>query len=131
MANNTKYTYRDFSLDFATHPVTGDLVMKTDISAIIQSVKNLVMTSAGEFLWAPLMGGGVGELLFEPNDNMMRMQLYDRIKTTIERFEPRVDLVNLNIRKFENGYGIYIDIQFYALNFPQIISETVPIKRIR
>lgn len=131
MANNSNYTYRDFSLEFATHPVTGDLVMKTDIDAIIQSVKNLVLTSAGEFLWAPLMGGGVGDLLFEPNDNMMRMQLYDRIKTTIERYEPRVDLVNLDIQKFENGYGIYINVQFYALNYPQIISETIPVKRIR
>lgn len=127
----TSYTYRDFSLDFATHPVTGDLVMKTDLAAIIQSVKNLVMTSAGEILWAPNIGGGVGDLMFEPNDNMMRMQLYDRITTTIQRFEPRVDLQALDIQRFENGYGIYINIQFYALNFPQIISETIPIKRIR
>lgn len=131
MANNSNYTYRDFSLEFATHPVTGDLVMKNDIDSIIQSVKNLILTSAGEFLWAPLIGGGVGDLLFEPNDNMMRMQLYDRIKTTIDRFEPRVDLVNLDIQKFENGNGIYVNIQFYALNYPQIISQTIPIKRIR
>lgn len=127
----TSYTYRDFSLDFATHPVTGDLVMKSDLKAIIQSVKNLIMTSAGEILWAPNIGGGVGDLMFEPNDNMMRMQLYDRITTTIQRFEPRVELQTLDIQKFENGYGIYVNIQFYALNYPQIISETIPIKRIR
>jgi phage baseplate assembly protein W len=125
------YTYRDFSLDFATHPVTGDLVMKTDIASIIQSIRNLVMTSAGEFLWSPYMGGGVGELLFEPNDNMMRMQLYDRIKTTIDRFEPRVEIVSIDIQRFENGYGIYINLTFYALNYPQVINETIPIKRIR
>lgn len=127
----TSYTYRDFSLDFATHPVTGDLVMKTDITSIIQSIRNLVMTSAGEFLWAPDMGGGVSELLFEPNDNMMRMQLYDRISQTIQRYEPRVEIVSLDIQRFENGYGIYINLTFYALNYPQAISETIPIKRLR
>jgi len=127
----TNYTYRDFSLDFATHPVTGDLVMKTDISAILQSIRNLVLTSAGEILWDPAIGGGVAGLLFEPNDNMLRMQLYDKIKTTIERFEPRVEIVNLDIQRFENGYGIYINLQFYALNYPEVISETIPIKRIR
>jgi phage baseplate assembly protein W len=127
----TNYTYRDFDLSFSTHPVTGDLVMKTDISAIIQSVKNLVVTSAGEIIWEPTMGGGVGRLLFEPNDAMMRMQLYDKIETTIKRFEPRVELVALDIQRFENGYGIYINIQFYALNYPDVISETIPVKRIR
>ena len=105
--------------------------MKTDINSILQSVKNLIMTSVGEFLWAPLMGGGVGDLMFEPNDNMMRMQLHDRITQTISKFEPRVELVNLDIQRFENGYGIYINISFYALNYPQVISETIPIKRIR
>jgi phage baseplate assembly protein W len=129
MANS--YTYRDFDLSFNTHPVTGDLVMKTDISSILQSIRNLVMTAAGEFLWAPDMGGGVSELLFEPNDNMMRMQLYDRIKTTIDRFEPRVEIVTLDIQRFENGYGIYINLTFYALNYPQVINETIPIKRLR
>lgn len=128
MAN---YTYRDFDLSFTTHPVTGDLVMKTDISAILQSVRNLVVTSAGEILWDPAIGGGVGRLMFEPNDAMLRMQLYDRIKTTIERFEPRVEIVNLEIQTFENNYGIYINLSFYALNNPEVISETIPIKRIR
>lgn len=128
---NQNVTYRDFDLSFSSHPVTGDLVMKTDIAAILQSVRNLVMTSAGEFLWSPEIGGGVSELMFEPNDNMMRMQLYDRIKTTIDRYEPRVEIVTLDIQRFENGYGIYINIQFYALNYPQLITETIPIKRIR
>lgn len=129
MANNA--TYRDFSLDFATHPVTGDLVMKTDIAAILQSIRTLVLTSAGEIIWEPTIGGGVGRLMFEPNDNMMRMQLYDKIRTTIERFEPRVEIVKLDIQRFENGYGIYINLEFYALNYPDVISETIPIKRIR
>lgn len=124
-------TYRDLDLSFATHPVTGDLVMKNDVSAVLQSVRNLVMTTAGEILWEPNIGGGVARLLFEPNDLMMKMQLHDRIKNTILRFEPRVEVIDLEITRFENGNGIYIKLQFYILNNPEPITETIPIKRLR
>ena len=124
-------TYRDLDLSFTTHPITGDLVMKKDVSAVLQSVKNLVMTATGEILWEPTIGGGVARLLFEPNDAMMRMQLYDKIKNTIIRFEPRVEIAELSITSFENGNGIYIHMTFYILNNPEPISETIPIKRLR
>lgn len=124
-------TYRDLDLSFGTHPVTGDLVMKNDVSAVLQSIRNLVMTTAGEILWEPHIGGGVARLMFEPNDTMLRMQLHDRITNTIARFEPRVEVVSLDIQKFENGNGIYIKLTFYLLNNPEPITETIPIKRLR
>jgi phage baseplate assembly protein W len=124
-------TYRDLDLSFATHPVTGDLVVKKDIPAVIQSVRTLVLTSAGEILWEPLIGGGVGKLLFELNDDLVRIQLYERIKQTILRFEPRVEIAELQITRFENGNGIYIKLKFYILNNPEPITETIPIKRLR
>jgi len=124
-------TYRDLDLSFSTHPVTGDLVMKNDVPAVLQSVRNLVLSDAGEILWDPNIGGGVSRLLFESNDLMMRMQLHDKIKNTILRFEPRVEIVNLDITSFENGNGIYIKLTFYILNNPEAITETIPIKRLR
>lgn len=124
-------TYRDLSLDFMTHPITGDLVMKNDVSAVLQSIRNLVMTNTGEILWEPNIGGGISKLTFEPNDKMLRMQLYDRIRNTIAKFEPRVEIVDLDIQKFENGNGVYIKLTFYILNSPEPITETIPIKRLR
>lgn len=124
-------TYTDLDLTFRAHPVTGDLVIKKDTSAVLQSIRNLIMSSAGEFLWEPHMGGGISKLLFESNDIMLRMQLYDRIKNTITRYEPRVELVELDITSFENGNGINIGITFYILNDPEPISEVIPIRRLR
>ena len=126
-----KSTYRDLSLDFATHPVTGDVVIKSDVSAVLQSIRNLILTSEGTILWEPNIGGGIGKLLFEPNDTMLRMQLFDKITQTVNRFEPRIELSKLDIKRFENGYGVYINLEFYMLNNPEPISETIAIKRIR
>lgn len=126
-----KATYRDFDLSFNTHPITGDLVMKNDTSAVLQSVRNLILTTAGEILMEPNIGGGVARLMFEPNDTMLRMQLYDKITNTIARFEPRIEVVDLNIASFENNHGLYIHLTFYILNNPEPVTETIPIKRLR
>ncbi len=128
---NSKAIYRDMDISFSTHPITGDLAMKSDIPAVIQSVRSLLLTVPGEILWEPNIGGGVGRLMFEPNDTMLRMQLYDKITNTINRFETRIELTKLDIQTFENGYGIYVGLTFYMLNSPEPITETVSIKRLR
>jgi phage baseplate assembly protein W len=127
----TKSTYRDFDMSFRAHPVTGDLIMKNDVQAVLQSIRNLVLTSAGEFLMEPNIGGDVYQILFEPNDTMLRMQLYDKITRTIKIFEPRVELSNLVVKSFADGHGIYIQLTFYMLNNPEPITENIPLKRTR
>lgn len=125
-------TYRDIDLSFKPHPITGDISIKKDAEAVIQSIKNLIRTTAGEILWEPNMGGGISSLLFDPNDVMTRMQLYDKITTTINMYESeRVEIAELLITTFENGNGINITFTFYILNSTNPITVTVPIQRIR
>lgn len=124
-------TYRDLNLQFLSHPITGDLVMKNDVDSILQSIKSLIQTGAGEILWEPNIGGGIARIMFEQNDAMLQIQLHDKIMTTIGMFEPRVEIVNLNINRFENGQGVYITLEFYYLNSSETILETIAVKRIR
>lgn len=124
-------TYKDINLQFLSHPVTGDLVVSRNASAVIQSIKNLIKTVSGEILWEPNIGGGVSRLMFEPNDLMLRMQLHDKISTTINMFEPRAEIQDLAINQINDGYGIEITLKFFILNDPDPITITVPIKRIR
>lgn len=124
-------TYRDFDMAFRAHPVTGDLVMKTDVAAVIQSVRNLVLTSPGEILMEPNIGGGVYDIIFELNTTMLRMQLHDKILRTITLFEPRVEISNLTISTIAGGQGIMVSITFYILNNPDPVTENIPLKRTR
>lgn len=124
-------TYRDFDLSFKAHPVTGDLVMKNDAAAVIQSIRNLVLTSAGEILMEPNIGGNVYALLFELNSALLKMQLHDKISRTINYFEPRVELVGLTVTDIQNGQGVNIAVTFYLLNNPTAITDVIPLKRTR
>jgi phage baseplate assembly protein W len=127
----TNATYKDIDMNFTTHPITGDVLVKTDVAAVLQSIRNLIMTSAGEILWEPNIGGGVSKLLFELNDGLLQMMLHEKIINTINRFEPRVEIDSLDIQTIQNGNGVNIILNFYILNNPVIITETIPIKRIR
>jgi phage baseplate assembly protein W len=126
-----KSVYRDFNFQFLAHPITGDLVMLNDVQSVIQSIRNLVLTVAGEFLWEPNIGGGVSKLLFELNVPLMKLHIFDRLKNVIERFEKRVELESLVVNDIAEGYGVSITITFYMLNNPVAITETIPLIRTR
>jgi phage baseplate assembly protein W len=131
ITNKKTSTYRDFDLRMNPHPVTGDLSMLSDARSVLQSIRNIVYASAGEFLWEPNIGGDIGALLFELNVPTTKMRMFDKIKNNITRFEPRVELVDLSVVNIADGYGIAIKITFYMLNNPTINSEIITLKRVR
>lgn len=122
--------YRDFSLDFSRHPVTGDLVTKNDASAILQSIKNLVLTSYGEILMEPNIYGGVGELLFSLNNNLQLNTLRKKITETITNHEPRVELEKVVVGSTDI-HTISVYVEFYILNQPDPIKDVIHLNRLR
>ena len=84
--------FKDISLSFKRHPVTNDILALTNEDAIKRSVRNLVETVNEERFFNPLIGSHVRESLFDLADNSLRATLKTQIRTTIENFEPRVNL---------------------------------------
>ena len=56
--------YIDIDMNMLPHPVTGDIVTKTDEEAVKQSVRNLINYNFYE-KWNPDIGSNVRGLLFE------------------------------------------------------------------
>ena len=48
--------YTDFDLSFETNPITSDLSKKTDVNAVKQSLKNIMMTNHYETPFDPTKG---------------------------------------------------------------------------
>ena len=104
----TKLSFRDININFKKHPVTGDLVVSKDASAIKQAIVNLLLTNKGERLFQPKYGSDIRSQLFEPLDfataaNVKRLILY-----SIQQFEPRIEVTRLSCRpNFEdNGFSV-------------------------
>ena len=102
--------FKDISASFKVNPITDDLIVTTNASAIARSIRNLVMTVPGERPFNPDLGSGVSRLLFDPMDSMTSLNIKSEIEHTINRFEPRAELLDVLVTPNydENEYDIVI-----------------------
>lgn len=76
---------------------TGEVVMISDEEDIAASLKILFGTAIGERFLNPKYGLDMQEILFDPIGTTMRTYLIDRIKIAILIYEPRIDLLSLDL----------------------------------
>jgi len=85
--------FRDISLSLKINPLTRDLAVLKNEQAIARSVQNLVLTIRGEKFFEPSIGTDVNKLLFETIDLFTARRIETQITEVINRFEPRVELI--------------------------------------
>jgi hypothetical protein len=128
MADNR---YKDIDFSFKAHPITGDLIKKVDREAVKQSVKNLVLTNFNESLMNPRKGSDTTSQLFENNTPIVKIQLKTNIRQVIDNYEPRADVIDVNVNETSDGHGLIVDILFNVVNDPEPVSVQVVLRRTR
>lgn len=108
-----KSLYSDLDLTFLKHEQKNDIVPLTDIYAVKNSIKNLVLTSFFEKPFHPEIGSNIKGLLFEPGDYFTALLINDEIKKAITKYEPRVKNVKVDVvdNSYENAYNITISFE--------------------
>lgn len=92
-----KKKFVDIDTSLAMHPVSKDISRKVNESAIIASVKNLVLTKMYGRPFHPELSSQVHSLLFEPLTPSTASALERMIRYVIENFEPRVEIVLIQV----------------------------------
>lgn len=112
--------FRDISLSFDPHPVTKDLPILKNESAIRRSIMNLVQTIPQERFFQPLLGSDVRSSLFDFVDFATAAVIQEQILETIENFEPRVanTIVEIDPRPDENAFDVTVIFDIVGLEFP-------------
>ena len=112
--------FKDISMSFGSNPLTDDLIALKNENAIARSVRNIVMTLPGEKPFAPNFGSRVSALLFENMDEITSSLIVDEIRTSIANYEPRVELLTLEvIPDFEgNSYEVTIIYNIIGVDIP-------------
>ena len=90
-------SFKDISLSFDPHPVTKDLQVLKNESAIRRSVRNIVQTIPTERFFNPLFGSDVTGSLFDFVDFGTASVIQSQIEVSISNFEPRVDNVRVEV----------------------------------
>ena len=89
--------FKDISSSFQVNPLNEDLIAIKNETAIARSMRNLILTYTGERFFNPILGSQVGRLLFENINELTATTVEDEIRTTIENFEPRVEITEGNV----------------------------------
>jgi uncharacterized protein len=76
---------------------TGTVAMTADEEDIHASLKILFGTTIGERMFNPTYGLDMQEMLFEPISTTMKTYIVDRIKVAILIYEPRINLLTLDL----------------------------------
>jgi phage baseplate assembly protein W len=125
------YVNADLDLSFNPNPVTGDINPIRDIEAIKRSVKNLVLTNFQERPFQPEIGSGVRGLLFELADPITMHDIETAISRTINNFEPRVNLLEVNVNDDVDNNAYNVSITFQIIATEQVGNATIILERLR
>ena len=112
--------FKDLSMTFQANPLNFDLIGLKNENAIARSVRNIVFTLPGEKFFDENFGSRISASLFENIDDITANVISDEITQSIERYEPRVDLINVEVfPNFDNN-------AFDVLIIYDIIGADVP-----
>ncbi len=118
--------FRDISLSFTANPLTGDILLRQDLDAIKDSIRNLVLLNKGERPFKSNIGGGLYSLLFARFTIATKTVFENSILTTISDNEPRVDNVSVAINRIEaNTIEVVVQFQIIGSTEQQLLTVSV------
>ena len=121
----TTLSYKDINITFKKHPVTDDLVVSKDASAIKQAILSVLLTNKGERLMNPQYGSDIRRYLFEPLDYGTSYQIKENIRFSLDKFEPRIVVSNINcVPNFDdNGFDVDLTYTIRGTDEPPVTIE--------
>jgi len=115
--------FKDISLSLQVNPLNYDLIDIKNETAIARSIRNLVFTLPGERFFNENLGSKTSKSLFENIDNVSASILQDEIKNTIENYEPRVDLISVDIQPNYDDYEFNVTVRYYIVGIDALPQQ--------
>lgn len=123
--------HSDLNLGLPIHPNKRDIVPLTDTDAIKQAVKNIVLTNFGEKLFRPSFGCSVSGRLFENVGQFTAIAIRDDIRIALKDFEPRVNVLNIEVIDNADSNRYDVAITFKIVNNPDTSQIEFSLNRLR
>ena len=128
---NSDKVYADLDLKLLLHPAYNDIRPVTEIDAIKNSVRNLILTNRGERPFQPDVGCGIFDLLFENTEPYTITQVRDNVQDMLAKFEPRVKSSNVKVNLSDDGHTMNVTIEFTIGGVNSLQSIDFYLERLR
>jgi len=123
--------YRDLDLDFLVHPLTNDIVGRSDVDAINGSIIRIIRTQRGERVFQSAFGSTIYHSLFEPMSIETRVVLEGAIEQAIRRSEKRCELKGVVVEADPDRNGYSVTIIYVPINEGSPVTLDFFLNRLR
>lgn len=124
-----KSKFVDIDLNLSLHPISSDIGKRVDGNAISTSIKNLVLTNTYDRPFHPEISSNVTNLLFENFNNNTLETIKRSIRYTIENFEPRAEIIYINIDAIPDSNSLTVELAFNIVGLVETIVTTFTLER--
>lgn len=122
-----------FSIPFRIDPTTGGIVQQSGDEKLKENIIHILLTRIGERVMRRTYGGGVHDLVHDPNNDALRALAQHQIAKAISQWEPRVLLQGIDVtqERQERGEGqLFVRIRYVVRRTNQAESVSLPIGAI-
>lgn len=123
--------YSDLDLALGIHPVKKDITPLSDLQAVRNSVKNLILTNFGDRPFQSKLGSNVTALLFEPADQFTAIQMKKEIDRLLREHEPRINQVRVQILDDVDANAYRVSIEFNVITQNNRTEVELGLQRLR
>lgn len=106
-------TFIDANFDLTTiHPISKDMTRLIDAAAINNSIRNLILTKEKSIPFARDKGTIISSLIGELYNPILVGLVQDQVEYCINKYEPRVELLEVNVGGDQDANEIIIKIEY-------------------
>lgn len=122
----------DIDLSFSKNKFSNDLNIKKGTRSISQSLHTILKTNPNDLDFDEDFGVGIDQILGENNDPISLLALKERISDQISRYEPRIELIEIDTRvsNNQNLHSLAITLYYIIKNTSVEEQITIEIKRV-
>ena len=127
----TDILFSDIDLNFTKHPLSRDISVKTNIQAINQSMRNILLTMYYERPFHSEIGSPVRGLLFENFNPMTTVVVKRQVEQVLQKYEPRINVQKVDVYANDDNNSIEITIYYNVLNTSTLQTFDIILERTR
>ena len=131
IATSRNVDFKDIDLSFKVTTTSGDIFKKQSTAAVKQAIKTLLLTNRLEKPFLATFGGDLQGQLFELADRDGSTIIRNNIIATIERFEPRVKVLNVIVALDPDRNRLGVTVEFKVINTQETVVFETTINRLR
>lgn len=117
---------KGFSIPFRIDPATGGVAVQDEgPEKLKENLIHILLTGVGERVMWREYGGGVHQLVHDPNNDALRALVQHQIARAITRWEPRVLLQSVTVN--QQGGTLNAELQYIIRSTQQSQTLSVPL----